>query len=66
LLEPAEADALISRIEKGMDKAALVSEEVDRWLLFFRIVRGWSLGIRLTGSGVTVQVGGALVGFCQL
>jgi hypothetical protein len=36
-----------------------------RLFLFFRIVKGWSLGMRLTGKDVTAHDDGTLSGFAQ-
>ncbi len=47
---------------------ALEPDAVDLLLLCFLMVRGWLLGTRLTGSGVTVlivHVEGAFNGFCH-
>lgn len=45
--------------------AVLEPDVEERLFLFLCIVRGWLLGVRLTGRGVTVQVDGALRGFAQ-
>jgi hypothetical protein len=37
----------------------------ERLFLFLRMVKGWSLGARLTGKGVTAHVEGVLRGRTQ-
>jgi hypothetical protein len=37
----------------------------ERLFLFFRIVKGWSLGMRLTGKDVTAHDDWTLNGFAQ-
>lgn len=58
--------ALPNFLNMGMVRLPLEPESVDRLFRFLRIVKGWSLGIRLTGSAVTVRVEGAFSGYNQV
>jgi hypothetical protein len=51
--------------EEDIEPPTLDSEADDRLFLCLRIVKGWSLGARLTGRGVTAHVEGALSGWPQ-
>lgn len=69
ILDPVYANACppsLLPIENAMEYPALELDAVDLLLLFLRIVRGWSLGMRLTGNGVIEHVDEAFSGFCQL